>query len=368
MKAFLSHSSSDKEFVRAVARQLGRQYCVFDEQVFSSGDEFKQSIVKGLDESSAFILFASRKSLESVWVKFEAEEAWYKKLSGNLGKAIVYIIDSSIDYKNLPDWLTRTLVKRETSPQAIARDIGMHLRNLMGERQRPYFVGRTDIIQELENRLLPIDGSIPPRVIFLTGLPGIGRRSLVFHATPKLLNFKKHIEIRLKNGDTINDICLRVADRVEPYSTQIGFRRLAEEIKLLPFDLARTRTLNNLRTLCQNSELPLFYDEGGLLDSEGYIQKPILALLQNIEQDDDLYLFLISTRKPRFTSDISYPIIQIPPLSGDDTKRLLGVFAHSVGLIVSPKEINELMEYVSGYPPAIYFAIRQAKDYGLESV
>ncbi len=28
MKAFLSHSSEDKEFVQAIARELGRQFCV----------------------------------------------------------------------------------------------------------------------------------------------------------------------------------------------------------------------------------------------------------------------------------------------------------------------------------------------------
>jgi hypothetical protein len=37
MKAFLSHSSKDKQFVAAVAKELGRQFCVFDEQVFETG-------------------------------------------------------------------------------------------------------------------------------------------------------------------------------------------------------------------------------------------------------------------------------------------------------------------------------------------
>lgn len=71
MKAFLSHSSQDKQFVGAVAKELGRQFCVFDEQVFETGNEFKDSIERGLDESSVFVLFASRKALESIWVKFE---------------------------------------------------------------------------------------------------------------------------------------------------------------------------------------------------------------------------------------------------------------------------------------------------------
>ena len=39
MKAFLSHSSKDKEFVRAVAVLLQRQYCIYDEWSFDSGTD-----------------------------------------------------------------------------------------------------------------------------------------------------------------------------------------------------------------------------------------------------------------------------------------------------------------------------------------
>ncbi len=41
VRAFLSHSSKDKEFVRAVAQEMGRQHCIFDEQAFETGNEFK---------------------------------------------------------------------------------------------------------------------------------------------------------------------------------------------------------------------------------------------------------------------------------------------------------------------------------------
>ena len=111
MKAFLSHSSHDKEFVRAIAKELGRQFCVFDEQAFSTGDEFKTSIEKGLDESDIFVLFASKHSLESIWVNYEIEEAWYRKLQKNIRKSLVYIIEASIDYANIPQWLQRGIVQ-----------------------------------------------------------------------------------------------------------------------------------------------------------------------------------------------------------------------------------------------------------------
>jgi hypothetical protein len=66
LKAFLSHSSADKEFVRAVAKELGRQFCVFDEQSFENAVQFKKSIEDGLDESSILVLFASKNAMTGI--------------------------------------------------------------------------------------------------------------------------------------------------------------------------------------------------------------------------------------------------------------------------------------------------------------
>ena len=173
-KAFLSHSSKDKEFVKAVAQELGRQYCIYDEKVFKTGEEFKKSIENGLDSSSIFVLFASRHSLLSNWVNFEVEEAWYKKLERNLQKSLVYIITDSIDIENIPIWLTRAKVQRNHVPKSVAREIRTHLDQLVQERKNP-FVGRNEDIQYLQEVLTPADVS-PPHVFFVIGLPGIGRR------------------------------------------------------------------------------------------------------------------------------------------------------------------------------------------------
>jgi CRISPR/Cas system endoribonuclease Cas6 (RAMP superfamily) len=137
VKAFLSHSSKDKEFVKAVAQELGRQHCIFDEQVFQTGDEFKQSIERGLDSSSIFVLFASKNSLLSDWVDFELEEAWYKKLEKNLKKALVYIITDSIDIENFPIWLKRAKIQRGNVPKIVAREIRDHLDKIGEERKNP---------------------------------------------------------------------------------------------------------------------------------------------------------------------------------------------------------------------------------------
>jgi len=236
------------------------------------------------------------------------------------------------------------------------------------ERQRPYFVGRRQAIEELERALTPFDGSIPPHAIFVTGLPGIGRRSLVRQTVPAILNFRKQVEIRVGEEDSIHDICINVADRVEPYSTKEGLERIVMDIRGLPEHDALQRTLRNLRDLALAGELPVFVDEGGLLDFDGSIRDPIRAISQRLEPNDDAYVFLISRQRPHFTSSIFVPVIHLRPLTEDETKRLVSLLANRIGLQMLSGEISELSEYVAGYPPAAYYAVRLASDYGLDLV
>ena len=106
-RAFLSHSSIDKEFVRAVATELGRQFCLFDEQVFEDGEQFKEAIETMLDESDVFVLFVSDATLERMWVKFEIEEAWYRKLEQRITKSLVFLLIPSIQFYKMPKLLSR---------------------------------------------------------------------------------------------------------------------------------------------------------------------------------------------------------------------------------------------------------------------
>jgi hypothetical protein len=74
-KAFLSYSSVDSAFTRVVAQRLGRARVTFDQFSFKPGMDFRQAIRKGLDESRLFVLFASKASLTSTWVRYEFGEA-----------------------------------------------------------------------------------------------------------------------------------------------------------------------------------------------------------------------------------------------------------------------------------------------------
>ncbi len=367
MKAFLSHSSRDKEFVRKVSEELGRQFCVIDEKAFENGKDFKKSIEEGLDDSKLFVLFATKDSLASMWVDFEISEAWYRLLEKNLSKALVYILDDS-SHSAVPKWLQRAKIGKANAPKVVAREIREHLDELLREKQQTFFIGRSADVEQLQRTLSPIDGSAPPHVMTIVGLPSIGRRTLIRRSCKDLLNLARIIEFRIQDGDSLQDIAIKIADAVEPYSTAAGLERIVTEIKNASENELLQRILQNFRTCVSNQELPVFYDNGGLLDAEGRFSAPILRVLNTLSPEDDIYLVLITPRRPNQDRTDPIPILQIQPLRKDDSKILVAAIANQAGLRLKAGEISELADYVGGFPPASYYAIQLAKDYGLPSV
>ena len=74
-KVFLSHSSSDKKFVKHIAKYFGNDRCIYDEMTFESGMPTLSEIFKNIDKTDVFVFFISNDSLNSTWVKTEINHA-----------------------------------------------------------------------------------------------------------------------------------------------------------------------------------------------------------------------------------------------------------------------------------------------------
>lgn len=362
-RAFLSHSSKDKEFVRAVSKELGRQYCLFDEQVFEDGEQFKAAIEAMLDESSVFVLFVSTAALASVWVQFEVSEAWYRKLEAKISHALVFLLDPSIEFGVLPKWLTRAKIERTIAPKATAREIRHHLDQLLRAQQQAHFEGRSTDIANLQRLLTPI-GEKPPRIIGVFGLPSVGRRTFVRKAAQLSISYPKTLEISVADGDSLADISIKIANLLEPFSTKEGFDAIVKRIRGQDDSQLLIRNIANLRAASEHKELPYLLDEGGLLTPDGSFTEPINKIIARASNEEDLYLFVVSNRKP----PSAVPSIHLRPLTDEDTQRLIARIAESEGIQLSATQVREIAEYVNGHPPCAYYAIDQAKAYGVQSV
>jgi len=368
LKAFLSHSSKDKEFIREIADKLGRLHSIFDERSFETGKEFQESILDYLEETSIFVFFATKASLESTWVKFELESAFYNKISGKLDKALVYIIDNEISHFDLPQWLQKALVKKIQSPAVIVREIKDHLNKVEQAYQKQYFFGRSNDREKFEELLFPIDGTKQPKVFMIKGLPGVGRRTFLKKSVNQLFSLSRIVEISMEEGDTINDLSAKLADIIEPYSCQDELKAIIYEILNLNFNDTLQRIINQLEKIISAGELPVFIDNGGLLNDNGYLKDFINDIIGNIYIQQDIYLGIISSRKISQDNEYTIPNLYLDSLQHKPTSQLLTKLNEDKKTNLSSAEILELATYVHGYPPLAFFAISQAKIYGKDII
>lgn len=102
---FLSHSSKDKEKVRAVAAFLETNGLAvwFDEKCIGPGDDIFLAIENGLQTSRNLLLFISPDALKSDWVSLEKNTVIFRDPSNKLRKLIPVVIEDC----ELPDTLKR---------------------------------------------------------------------------------------------------------------------------------------------------------------------------------------------------------------------------------------------------------------------
>lgn len=368
-RAFLSHSSKDKELVEEVALELGRQQCVFDKFSFQTGEEFRQAIRRGLKESSLFVLLASEATFNSLWVDWEQQEAEQLKIYAHIKQGLTFIIDNKTPSTKTPTWLRTSRIITQQNPKAIAREIQDTLNTLMRERDGRIFIGRTRDTANLERLLVPYD-TPPPRCIAIWGLEGAGRRTLLEQVAKNQLNFKRLLPIVLEDGDELREIVSKLSAQIEQYRTDAELRQALQTIEHENEGQLVERFTRLLRTAVRSGELPTLIDEGDSL-SQGRSPRPHLNnILQALTQDLELYLGLILHWRIAF-SDSQNTIIStynIGALEHEDMQRLIATLLTRHGLKVSKSTTQDLAEFVGGYPPAAYFAARAAATHGIDSV
>ena len=90
MKVFISHSSTDKKFVRMLKDALLENNIEtwFDEDQLDLGDSLVSRLDNALDTSSHLVLILSPSSVKSDWVKFELKKALDNQRTGLMQKII----------------------------------------------------------------------------------------------------------------------------------------------------------------------------------------------------------------------------------------------------------------------------------------
>ena len=370
MKLYLAHSSLDKSFVDRVAVQLGRHSVVYDKWSFNPGDPLLEAMQEGLENSDGFVLFASNRSLKSVWVTYELEEAEWRLATERLQFAMTVIVQGELETSDLPAWLTRSLVVSSPNPKHAARALVGEVRSRSDHTPTKLFMGREKDLSEMVSKLAPIDAP-QPRLVVVHGLEGIGRRTLLRRAASDYLLLKSLIEVKLLENEGVSEFYIKLIDEARGLNTrEIMAQEIAAFASLDVSDQIE-ELAKVLASLNETNEAVLLYDQGALLDDWGRYTELAMRLMEAIEEQEGTYLFLVQRRRPDLMGSApSVPITlhQAASLSPSATEQLLLGYLKAAGVKSQAHEIRELAEYMGGYPPAIELAVTLIKHYGLPIV
>src|ERR1700752_240316 len=95
MKAFLSHSSKDKDLVIAVHESLEKNSTWLDRAEIEWGDLFLEKIADGLEAATDFLLFWSKHAAKSEWVRLEVNMAFILRLRDTAIRLRVITLDDT---------------------------------------------------------------------------------------------------------------------------------------------------------------------------------------------------------------------------------------------------------------------------------
>lgn len=107
-KAFLSHSSAQKDLVTKISQELGSK-SIIDSKSFEEGMSNLEEILISLDSADLFVLFISEESLNSKWVQEEILIAKEKLNEKIIKRIFPIIIDKTITHNDtrIPDWMSQ---------------------------------------------------------------------------------------------------------------------------------------------------------------------------------------------------------------------------------------------------------------------
>jgi len=367
-KAYLAHASEDKPFVQSVARELGRINVVYDEMCFKAGDNLEEAIKEGIEKSKLFVFFASKESLSRFWPSFEISEAKARKL-----RAFTVVVDTKVEIGQVPEWMRHWLVL-SPAPSSVqtARMIKMRLIADSGLDKQMPFVGREKDLEDFSNKLITPQEQPNPRIIVISGLDGIGRRTFARRALRDYLSLEIGPIIPLEETDSLDKLQWYLLEETAERISRDEIAKALAEFKALSLDKQAEEIARRISLIGENSFTPTIIDSGALIDEYGKYSDQVLSILGALLKYKDTYLVLIHRRRPEIPSreEIKQGIVyyRLNPLKLENTELLLRQRMKNAGVKATSLQIRDLATFMEGYPPSVELACNYAREYGLATV
>lgn len=380
VRAFLSHSSKDKGYVRMVAKALGKENVVYDEWSFESGSKTIEEIYQWIDASGVFVFFISNSSLESSWVKDELTQAEQKIKSEQLRCFIPIVIDKEVKYfdKRIPSWIRENYNLKYTPKPSKSASIIRRSQIQMSWDASPIqkeldgvFVGREGLLKEINSRLYSYDQAVP-RCVIASGLKSMGRSKLLRHSLRSYGVVRPEYQfpsIVLSPNNSIEDLIVLVYDLGYSSLPSSSVRNLIETSMSDKIELL----IGLLTELNQSKEILMVEDNYVLVSQSGRMSKWFVDVLDGIQKDAGVILCVRSLsrlRDPNVVKNDTIFHVSVPELEKIEREGLFKKMLEIRGVVDELTRDNFFLiaRQFKGFPEQIFYTVELLLTQGIQAV
>ena len=219
MQVFLSHSSNDKPRIKRIKKDLESHQieCWVDEEEIPFGGSITEYIERGLNESEIIMVFLSKNSVHSQWVKTE----WQTKFFDQVNKNKITVIPVLLEKCDIPPMLKG----RRYVDFSIKSEYEINLSNLLNQLNKNFnnvshilnnqiiesvYQFSSEIIEELKDESISFPFPSKRKLKIIESLSKIPRSGKYL----RLRKFKPALEIR-SIYDHMHSVA-HVADQILP--------------------------------------------------------------------------------------------------------------------------------------------------------
>lgn len=372
LRAFLSHSSADKDFVERVAETLRPGTYELDAITFDAGLVNSDAIRTALQRSDLFCLFLSERSAHSAYVEFETLLGIEFLARGGISRFIAICLDDvafNLAKENVKFY---NIVRKSLSPEAAARLIQGQLISASSRADdfgHP-FIGREEELKVLDDQVS--DHRRPSiKSIYISGNAGTGRRAVAsaFYASYFPHVGKVFPRIRLSPYDGPEELYKNILSELRPTITVGELRIHMNSFTLAKPDEKMRLVAQLLNSLLPSGEAALLLDEGGVLTEAGIFSPEISTMIGELEAYPHPPVTFISGRMVPNRYRVDRPeiaFLAVGALSWNASLRLISTLLKRHRIVIDTEQLEQLAKLSDAHPYNIYRVVDEVINKGLK--
>lgn len=355
MRAFLSHSSKDKDIVSNVHDGLVSQSTWLDSAEIEWGDLFLEKIAQGIESATDFVLFWSVHASQSEWVRLELNMAFILMLRDRAIRLRVV----SLDETEIPLYLQPFHCLRVAESDDPAKRIIDELKPLLLEPQpgvRHRFLNRNGELERIE---VAIDDP-ESYLVVLTGFQGVGKKSLVYEALRRFFQGIDCVAVEVSRGTGFVELAMQLNAAALNRPLEIGLTQAELE----------TQIRLSIEATASSGRYLTIFNAQHWLDEDGSPIEPLnklIDLIASIPAMKNRPAFVTSTRNIRYGAARAQGItsLHVQGLSDDHMATLLRIWYElTTGSELNHTDAHNLAGHLFGHPIAAKLAAGLTATYG----